>query len=494
MELASTPRRAAAAASAFAASAALLYFGNGLYPQWPLMWLAPVPVLLFGLGKPAWQAALAAAAAWLAGSANLWDYTQAVSLPATAWLIFSGMGAAAFAAGVLLTCALHRRGALWSAWLALPALWVSFEYLRNLAGGSIGSVAYSQLSFLPFLQWASVTGPWGMAFVLMLLPAGLAIGLHEWGKDRRKALQVAGTALAVTAAVLLFGALRLQGSQPGPELTVGLAASDTKLPAASPGAAAQRLFTQYAQTAQQLTARGAQVVVLPEAQGVVRASDVAQTDGIFQAAADRTGAVLVAGVAYAASNTLQHNEARIYQPGARARSYDKEHLLAPLENQYTPGTTRTLLEAPGKGTRQPWGVAICKDFDFTEPARAYGRSGVGLMLAPAWDFRIDEAFHGHIAVMRAVEDGFSLVRAAKNGFLTVADDRGRIVAEASSNTAPFATLLAQVRTGHDQTLFLLFGDWFGGFALALLAIVMARVFWLTKTRASVLQLAVARMS
>jgi apolipoprotein N-acyltransferase len=27
-------------------------------------------------------------------------------------------------------------------------------------------------------------------------------------------------------------------------------------------------------------------------------------------------------------------------------------------------------------------------------------------------------WHGHIAIMRGVEDGFSIVRAAKNGFLT----------------------------------------------------------------------------
>ena len=96
------------------------------------------------------------------------------------------------------------------------------------------------------------------------------------------------------------------------------------------------------------------------------------------------------------------------------------------------------------------------------------------MLAPAWDFRVDGFWHGHIAVMRAVEDGFSLVRAARNGMLTVADDRGRIVAETASNSAPFATLIANVRAGHDRTLYLVLGDWFGWCAIALLVIVAAR--------------------
>jgi apolipoprotein N-acyltransferase len=479
------------AVGAFAATAALVFFGNGLTPRWPLMWLAPVPVLLFALGSPGWQAALVAAAAWLAGCLNLWGYLRVLGAPAVAWIVPCGTSAVVFAAGVLLTRALARRGAVWSAWVALPAVWVTFEYVRNLLWphGSGASIAYSQLNFLPFLQWASVAGPWGMGFVLMLLPTGLALAIWLWGRAPRQAMTVAGASLGVVAAVLIFGAVRLQTPQPGPEVTVGLVASDADGNVARLGAATGHLFSEYVQQAQELIGRGAQVVVLPENLGVVTDSDVAEADALFQAVADRTGAVLVAGMTHAASPTLQHNEARIYTPGAAVRSYDKEHLLPPGENVFTPGTTLTLFKSRHNTTGEPWGVAICKDFDFTEPARSYGRSGAGLMLAPAWDFRIDGFWHGHIAVMRAVEDGFSLVRTARSGLLTVADDRGRIIAETPSNAAQFATLQARVRAGHDRTLFLLLGDWFGRCAIALLAIVLARYLWLasreTRTRSMV---------
>jgi len=163
----------------------------------------------------------------------------------------------------------------------------------------------------------------------------------------------------------------------------------------------------------------------------------------------------------------KHNEARIYTPHAEVGSYNKEHLLPPFEtSRFTPGTSRTLFAAPGKAAGQTWGVAICKDMDFTNPVRSYGQAGVGLMLVPAWDFHVDGFWHGHIAVMRAVEDGFSLVRSARDGLLTVADDRGRIVAETTSQSAPFAALLARVPAGHSSTLFLLLGDWFGWCAMA----------------------------
>jgi apolipoprotein N-acyltransferase len=84
-------------------------------------------------------------------------------------------------------------------------------------------------------------------------------------------------------------------------------------------------------------------------------------------------------------------------------------------------------------------------------------------------------WHGHISIMRGVEDGFSIARAAKLGFLTVSDDRGRILAETRSNTAPFATLIADVPTTHDTTLYLLLGDWFAWVMLAILAFTLAQV-------------------
>ena len=469
--------RVAYALSAFAATAVLLYFGNGLAPRWPLMWFAPLPTLLFALRRPAWQAGLLAFCAWLMSCLNLWHYLRVLGLPHVAWLADFGAAALVFAACVLLFRAVALRGSLWSAWLALPAAWVTFEFVRNLLWphGSATCVAYSQLNFLPFLQTASLAGPWGMGFMLLLFPASLALAIHRWRLQRRQALQILATTFALLAALLIFGAVRLAIPQSGPEVKVGLVASDANGGASvdDPGTPTRRLFENYAEQARQLIAQGAQVVVLPEDMGVALDSTVAEVDAIFQPIADQTGAVLVVGMArIGAAGT--HNEARIYAPRAAVRGYDKEHLLPPWEtSHFTPGTSTTLFAAPGEAAGQTWAVAICKDLDFTNPARIDGRAGAGLMLAPAWDFRVDAFYHGHIAVMRAVEDGFSLARSARRGLLTVADNRGRIVAETASSSAPFATLLATVPAGHGNTLFLLLGDWFGWFAIALLALALA---------------------
>ena len=484
MVFGSKARNSAIALAAVAATTALVYLGNGLSPRWPLMWLAPLPVLVFALRRPSWQAGVVAWSAWMAGGLNLWGYLHAFGAPAAVLLISFGTAAAVFAGAVLLMRALAHRRAPWSAWVALPAVWVTFEFARTLwlwPHGSAACVAYSQLNFLPFLQLASLAGPWGMGFVLMLFPTGLALAIHRLTSGRKEAARMLCATIGVVAVVLIFGAVRLAISQPGPEVRAGLIASDANGGASveNPGAATHRLFENYAQHAEQLIAQGAQVVVMPEHMGVALDSDVARTDAIFQPIADRTGAVLVVGMARVDA-AGQHNQARIYSPDASVRSYNKEHLIPPFEtSQFRPGNARTLFA--GDATGQTWGIAICKDMDFTDPARAYGRAGVGLMLVPAWDFRVDGFWHGHIAVMRAVEDGFSLVRSARNGLITVADDRGRIVAETASHSAPFATLLATVPAGHSRTLFLLLGDWFGWCAMALVVWALGRL-WAVSAR------------
>jgi apolipoprotein N-acyltransferase len=468
MAFAMHSRRVVLAMTAIVASAAMFYFGNGLEPRWPLVWFAPLPVLLFALRSRWWSAALTAVTAMALGGLNMWSYlTKTLGMPPFVWVsIFLAMSVV-FAAGVLLFRMLVLRGAVWSGLVALPSLWVTSEYLRNLTTphGSAGSLAYSQLKFLPFLQLASITGPWGMSFVLLLFPAALAIGLHLRHSALRRALQVAGAGVVLVTAVLIFGAVRLASNTAMQTAQVGLIASDEKANATvvDPGADTERLFRDYTRAAETLAARGAQVIVMPEKLGVTLEGRSAGTDAILQSLADRTGATVIAGVVDV-DGPLKYNQARIYVPGAALQRYDKQHMLPPFESNLKLGTTLNLLRRP----QQTWGVAICKDLDFASPARLYGEADAGLLLVPAWDFVVDASWHGHIAVMRGVEDGYSIARAAKNGFLTVSDDKGRIVAEVRSASAPFATLLVAVPATHISTVYQLLGDWFAWVAIALL--------------------------
>jgi apolipoprotein N-acyltransferase len=494
----SAARRIPAALLAIAITALLVWFGNGLNPRWLLMWFAPLPALLFAARSPnALAAAGVAFAGWFLGTIDLYHYLHTVQgVPISVPMEIAAGFAFVFTIAVLLFRALFVRRSYTAALIVFPATWVSFEFLLNLISvhGTGGNLAYTQIKLLPLLQIASLTGPWGITFLLLLFPSALATAIFTRTTRTTRAPLFA---FALITAALIFGAIRLAIPDPGPRITVGLIASNSNADSdvASPGAPAQKLLAAYAAQAQQLIAQGAQIVVLPEKIAVAinapdgtnspdspnaqSAADTRAANEIFQSLADSTNTTIVVGlidVATSIAPPLKYNRARLFTPHAPMRTYDKHHMLPPFESNLTPGTTLTLVPHPAAPT---WGVAICKDMDFETLSRSYGRAGAGLMLVPAWDFNIDRAWHGHMAIMRGVENGFSIARAAKQGFLTVSDSRGRVLAETETNpaaAAPFATLLAQVPTSHHATLFSLVGNWFAFVVLALFAFSLLSLF------------------
>jgi len=458
---------------ALLSTAALLLAGNGMNPVWPLMWVAPIPVLLLAAETKSWRiAAGAAALSMLLGSLTMLHYLHFVlHLPVMAWLVPFSIASLLFAAGVLLFRGLLHRGAVFSAVIALPAFWTVCEFLASFAptNGTAGSLAYTQERFLPILQVASLTGPWGITFLLLLFPSAVATAVYLRRRKLRGVVPVVASTLAFLVTAMLFGVLRLATPISQQKIKVGLLDTDT-VEFADAASEMQNLIQGYAVQAEQLARQGAAIIVMPEKTGVLLDRDMKTVDPVLQSVADRTGAVLVIGVVHVAGRE-SFNEARIYTPDRPIATYDKQHMLPPFESQLTPGTSLALLSRPAV----PIGVAICKDMDFIHPALDYARAGIGLLLDPAWDFNIDRAWHGHIAIMRGVEGGYAIAHAAKDGFLTVTDDRGRLLGEVRTDNGAFASLLVDVPLRHDRTVFERFGTWFPWFAGILLLASVVRL-------------------
>jgi apolipoprotein N-acyltransferase len=107
------------------------------------------------------------------------------------------------------------------------------------------------------------------------------------------------------------------------------------------------------------------------------------------------------------------------------------------------------------------GAAICKDLDFQEYIKKYGKSKVVFLCIPAWDFVIDDWLHSRMAILRGIENGFSEVRTARQGRLTISDPYGRINAEATCANGKATTLIGQLSLKNVNTYYTRFGDWFG---------------------------------
>jgi len=143
MEFVNKRQAVLAAILAVGLSAVLVWFGNDLKPLWPLLWFAPVPVLVIALRGSVLEAGLAVGLPWLIGSFSLWGYLHRLGLPPIVFFGIFGIAAAAMAFAGILFRALVRGGAIWSGLLAFPATAVVAEYVRNLTTphGTAGSLA-----------------------------------------------------------------------------------------------------------------------------------------------------------------------------------------------------------------------------------------------------------------------------------------------------------------------------------------------------------------
>ena len=89
------------------------------------------------------------------------------------------------------------------------------------------------------------------------------------------------------------------------------------------------------------------------------------------------------------------------------------------------------------------------------------------MAVPAWDFGADGWIHGRMAVMRGVENGFAIVRAASLGLLSASDAEGRLIAEKPVDPDRMDWILADLPPGPGPTLYTRIGDVFSWACLAL---------------------------
>jgi len=466
--------RAMRVAGAFAAAVVMLWFGTGLHPQWWLTWLAPLPLLWLATRLSAWRSFVLTVLAVLVSGLSQWHYANdLIHLPGTVLLLIGVQPAVILAVAVALWRRLLLRGAPLLAALGYSGVLVAadFDALRFSANSNWGSLAYTQMDFLPVLQTAALAGTAGLVFLVSFVPAALAA--TAWGKvTPRHRVALAGGTLALLLAVIGWGAWRLSAPV-ALEVKVGLIASDLgqNLSPKDPEKM-KALFEGYSAKAAELIAQGAQLVIVPEKIARVHDERVGDLDLPFEQAAAR-GAVIAVGVErWSGADRL--NESRIYDAkGALWTTYEKHHMMPVYESDLKVGTGRTVLDQPLGTAGGKWGVQICKDMDFPALSREYGNDGVGLVVVSAWDFIADGWLHDRMAVMRGVESGFSLARAAKQGLLTLSDDRGRVLAQQLTGGEDFSTLLGSVPVHHDDTLYARWGDWFSWLMLAVLAVTVA---------------------
>jgi len=411
-----------------------LYWVLGPQPLGWLAWCAPLPLLWLALRSSrrdaAWMTFLAA---MLGLSSNFTYFRLLMPLPAV--LAAIAVKALLWLLVVLATRRLVLRyRASWTV-LAYPVLWVAIDTLMAawLPDGNWGSLAYSQADNLAVLQVTALAGVPGLLFLLCLAPSALALLLA----GGRAYAPAAGVTVLLLAAAFAAGTWRVHGTPVSSGQLAGLVAIDDFIGPATPPPRAQAIWDQYARHVEQLAGQGARLVLLPEKIAVLAPEQADAVRQRFQALARSTGAWITVGVGVQDA-AGRRNLAWLFAPdGAAPVSYQKHH-LAPPEREFLAGSAFAVQPVAGLAM----GLAICKDMHFAPLGHAYGAAGAQTMLVPAWDFQLDAWMGARMTVVRGVENGYAVLRAAREGVLTVSDAYGRVLAERASSAMPGSTLLA----------------------------------------------------
>jgi apolipoprotein N-acyltransferase len=415
---------------------------------WWLAWFAPLPILLIIPVVNARTAFLVAFSSYLIGRLSWVTYLLSV-LPIMLVIVFTLILPLIFALILVVTRKIVLLSNHWAAFLCFPVLYTAFEwiYFEISRDGTAGSLAYSQSNCLPLIQIASVTGVTGISFFVCVFPALLAAALYF-----RKSSKIYKTPISllfvIVGIVFLFGFIRLHDKNDSSYVKVGMIVIDES----SRRESTDSILQQYANSMQAMLGDSIQLVLLPEKIAVVK------NDGqmkIFEDVATKYHVDILVGVTKENGNE-RLNQAILISHDKPVQIYSKVNLY---EGEHFEGIRpgNSLGEASWRD--EPIGLVVCKDMDFDRFIRQYNKASV--LFVPAWDFVLDDWLHSRMAILRGIENGFSIARNARQGRLSITDYKGKVLDEVSSADGKAHILIGQLPLHRGHTLYSKIGNLFG---------------------------------
>ena len=414
-----------------------------------------------------------------------------VPIPGVFYYIFAVISAVSALLPYIADRLLARRLGDFAATLVFPCTLVCAQFVYSHGPqGSWGTMAYTQTGNLPLLQILSVTGIWGVTFLIGWFAAAVNQALDQPRGHRPMAAfaVVYVTVLLAGGARLAFfppssASVRIASLSPAPEPERSAFKDlDSIVAEGATGAQVGDFRKASASVADDLMARsareasaGAKIVFWSEtavyllAQDepalLARGRDLARTDHVYLGMA-------LGSWTQGASKPLQNKLVLIDPNGNIAWQYLKAHP--------TPGPEAAAAvpsDAKLRWTDSPYGRivgAICYDMDFPYLMAQAGADRANIVISPAGDWPAIDPRHTEMASFRAIEDGFNLARQANQGLSAAYDYEGHPLAHMDQYQAQGLTMVAQVPTRGVRTLYSLLGNWFAWLCLAgLMALVWA---------------------
>jgi apolipoprotein N-acyltransferase len=377
--------------------------------------------------------------------------------------------------GAVIALALRRDRPIGDAFV-VAAAWTAMDWIRGmwpLGGFTWSSLGISQVANHVTLPLASVTGVWGVTFVVVLVNAAIAAEITRQGSGARR-----WTLAVLAAAAVLAPSVLPAASANGGPLDIAVVQIDVRVPVGTSPVEEDRIVAQRNIEEHRTIATGPKSDLVVWGEGALDPGALADpaTFAEVQGAIASVGVPTTIGAVVNDPGGIQRTSVLAFDAsGQLADRYDKVHLvpfgeyvpwrsrlrwidaLKQIPVDRVPGDRIHTIAQPGI---PPYGTPICFENAFPDLTRDFVRDGARFLVVPvnnaSYGFTAAAAQHLQMSQMRAVETGRWVVDAGVSGISAFIDPDGR----ALQRTGLFQTaiLRGRILTSTVETTYVRYGD------------------------------------
>lgn len=359
-----------------------------------------------------------------------------------------------------------------AATLIFPIVSVIAEYFVSVStgyAGSWGSLAHTQDN-LALLQITSITGMWGLTFII----AWVGSTINYFWENRLEIENIKKSIIlfsAIIFSVFLFGQIR-NSFFPSNSKTVRIASiihnqsladstnfiQDIKRLSAFRNQTSQtqaKLFSLSLKAAD----AGAKIIFLHEASLLVLKDDEKE--------------LVDKGCKLARNKNVYFGLSLFVMPKDFPKTLGEAktvwinpqgNIIWEFNKAYpTPSDPIIAGDKKIKTFDSPYGKiasVICFDMDFPTFINQAGKKNVDIMLVPANDWEKITPYHANLSKLRAIENGFSMVRCTGQGLSLAVDYNGKVLNQLNYYQTEENIMISDVPIKGAKTIYAKMGDWF----------------------------------
>lgn len=377
--------------------------------------------------------------------------------------------------------------------LVFPLVYTSIEFIYVSLSplGSTGSLAYTQIGFLPLVQIVTITGIYGITFIITWFNSILSIALFE-----KKYINIKKAIFAyviIFSIVILFGIIRILIPENSNTVKAGsfhvydLRSNEIqnvwdniKVNEKDFKDTYFNIFNETVNKTKDLAQSGSKIVVWSEGMPTLLYNDYDLYINNIKELAKSEKKYIVASP-YIISKDLNGKATNKLIVVNDKGQIILEHI------KYGGAVFDNIIKGNEilKSVNTEYGNIsglICWDADFPDIVRQEGRLNTQIIFSPAADWKEIDPTHSAPLYFRGIENGVSVLRQTMDGLSFASDSKGRYLAKNDHFTDSNWTLTANIPIKKVFSLYPYIGDLFGIIVVITFCLLIILAFFKNKSK------------